>query len=93
MFILNKTYSIPGTIFLLLIIILASIIKISGSNILAQGWIAIILWTVSIIVYAVVKLCLWDWLDDRVEHAKSQPFVNYNAVYCKFKQLKDMSLS
>jgi hypothetical protein len=82
---LGKTYSIPGTTFLLLIIVLASITKLSGTNVLAQGWIAILLWIVSVMVYAVIKLFLWDYLNQKVENAKSQPFVLYNSVYAKFK--------
>ena len=82
---LGKTYSIPGTTFLLLIIVLASITKLSGTNVLAQGWIAILLWSVSVMVYAVIKLFLWDYLNQKVENAKSQPFVLYNSVYAKFK--------
>lgn len=82
---LGKTYSIPGAIFLLLIIVLASITKLSGSNVLAQGWIAVILWIVSVMVYAIIKLFLWDYLNQKVENAKSQPFVLYNSVYAKFK--------
>ena len=82
---LGKTYSIPGTTFLLLIIVLASITKLSGTNVLAQGWIAILLWIVSVMVYAVIKLFLWDYLNQKVENANSQPFVLYNSVYAKFK--------
>lgn len=82
---LGKTYSIPGTTFLLLIIVLASITKLSGTNVLAQGWIAILLWIVSVMVYAVIKLFLWDYLNQKVENAKSQPFILYNSVYAKFK--------
>lgn len=82
---LGKTYSIPGTTFLLLIIVLASITKLSGTYVLAQGWIAILLWIVSVMVYAVIKLFLWDYLNQKVENAKSQPFILYNSVYAKFK--------
>jgi uncharacterized membrane protein SirB2 len=91
-FVLNKTYSIPGTTFLLLIIVLVSITKYSGQHIIAQGWIGSMLWVGSILLYIVIKQVLWDYLNARVQQTRSEPFVTFNAVYFKFKEVKNYSL-
>lgn len=37
----------------------------------AQGWIAMSIWVTAIIVYAIIKFIVWDYLDNKVNNTKS----------------------
>ena len=66
-------------------------ISLSLNN--AQGWLAVGFWAACILAFILIKCCLWDSLNEKVENTKMEPLYLYGNVYTKRKELKDLSLS
>jgi hypothetical protein len=59
----------------------------------AQGWLAVGFWAAGITVFLIIKVFLWDALNEEVENTKSDSFVAFYPVSLKHKSLKQLSLS
>jgi hypothetical protein len=66
---LGKTFSIPGVLLLVFIITPLSnatqaVTSFAMNN--AQGWLAVGFWAAGIVVFIIIKLFLWDYLNQNV---------------------------
>lgn len=66
-------------------------ISLSLNN--AQGWLAVGFWATCILAFILIKCCLWDSLNEKVEQTKVEPLYLYGNVYTKRKELKNLSLT
>ena len=94
-FIVGKTFSIPGVLLLVFIITplsIATVARTNDSTHCAQGWLAVGFWGAGILVFLIIKLILWNPINRWVENSRSEPFITYNPVNLKQKDLKSLSI-
>jgi cell division protein FtsW (lipid II flippase) len=94
-FVLGKTFTVYSVVILLLIITSFSIASVANTNPLsnnAQGWLAVGFWAAAIAIFIVIKLFIWDYLDEQVENSKSEPFFSYYPVSLKHKHINELTL-
>jgi hypothetical protein len=92
---LGKTFSIPGVLLLVFIITPLSVAtpaRTDENMKNGQGYLAVGFWGAAILVFIIIKLFLWDYLNNKVENARSDSFIAYHPVNLKQKDLKNFTL-
>jgi ABC-type proline/glycine betaine transport system permease subunit len=94
-FVLGKTFTVPGVALLALIITPLSIATkklTSASMNNAQGWLAVGFLGSGFILFAIIKLFIWDCLNNNVENAKCDALELFHSINLKHKPLNSLSL-
>jgi hypothetical protein len=82
-FILGKTFTIPGVCHLMFIITPLSNATIALTSLQmnnAQGWLSVGFISGGFLLFFIIKLFIWDYLDRNVENFKIEPFMTYLSI-------------
>jgi hypothetical protein len=58
----------------------------------AQGWLSVGFISGGFLLFFIIKIFIWDYLDRNVENSKIEPFMTYLSIKMRHQSIKSLNL-